>query len=63
MDSDATSRINLAAIAFLKRTAAGHLILLGDYLQELEAARTLNPQEIVAVADAIVQAFEKGRMP
>ena len=62
-DAESTSRISLAVYAFLQRRASGNPNLLSDYLKELEDAGTLNRQEILAVADAVIRAFEQGIMP
>jgi hypothetical protein len=62
-DTESASRISLAVFAFLQRRASGNPTLLSDYLKELEEAETLNRQEILAVADAVIRAFEQGKMP
>ena len=61
--AEATSRISIAVYALLQRRASGNPTMLSDYLKELEQVGTLNRQEILAVADAVMRAYEQGKMP
>jgi hypothetical protein len=36
---------------------------LSEYLKELEESGKLNRQQILAVADAVMRAFEQGKFP
>ena len=62
-DAETTSKVSLAVYAFLQRRASGNPTLLSEYLKELEEAGTLSRPEIIAIADAVMRAFEQGKMP
>lgn len=61
-DAEATSKVS-PVYAFLQRRASGNPTLLSEYLKELEEAGTLSRPEIIAAANAVMRAFEHGKIP
>jgi hypothetical protein len=63
MDADAISCSNVVVDAFFEFRASDNPIALAEFLKELEQADILSGEEILAVTDAIMRAFERESCP